>query len=75
MQTKSYVDMSDNIERRLIEHNTGKTKTTKYGGPWKVLHFEKLESIEEARNREKYYKSGAGRIKIKNELWPKNNSA
>ncbi|MCX7875381.1 MAG: GIY-YIG nuclease family protein, partial [Melioribacteraceae bacterium] len=53
------------IERRLHQHNSGYNKTTKPYKPFKLIYFEKLESRIEARQREKYFKSGIGREKIK----------
>jgi putative endonuclease len=29
-----YVGMTENLERRLIEHNSGKTQSTKPYAPW-----------------------------------------
>lgn len=56
-----YVGMSDNTFRRLKEHNSGKVKSTKSKKPWKIIHTEEFDSRTEARNREKYLKSAAGR--------------
>jgi putative endonuclease len=56
-----YVGMSDNTERRLSEHNAGYVKSTKAFIPWKIIHQEKFEARIEARKREKYLKSAAGR--------------
>ena len=63
-----YIGMSDNIERRLKEHNSGKTKSTKYFGPWVLFFSEKFDDRIQARQREKYLKSGIGREYIKK--WP-----
>jgi putative endonuclease len=32
-----YVGMTENVEKRLIEHNNGKTKSTKGYTPWKFF--------------------------------------
>ncbi len=56
-----YVGISLNVENRLIEHNKGRTKSTKAFRPWKIIHVEEYESRELARNREVYLKSAAGR--------------
>ena len=61
-----YTGFTENIERRLIEHNNGKTKSTKPYRPWKVIFIEECNSRLNARQKEKYYKSDAGREKIKN---------
>ncbi|WP_082391351.1 GIY-YIG nuclease family protein [Jiulongibacter sediminis] len=56
-----YVGMSENPERRLLEHNSGKSKFTKGHMPWKKVYQEEFETRKEARAREKYFKSGVGR--------------
>ena len=61
--------MTNDLERRLMEHNTGHVKPTKAYIPWKIIYGEKCLSREEARAREKFFKSGSGR-EFRNEiLW------
>ena len=62
-----YVGMSQNLERRLREHNNGSTKSTKGYLPWELFFYEEYKTTAEARKREKYLKSGVGKeyIKIK----------
>ena len=62
---KTYVGITNNLERRLKEHNSGKSKFTKTYVPWEIIYNEKLSSRAIARNREKYFKSTAGRKRIK----------
>jgi len=62
---KIYVGITNNLERRLKEHNSGKSRFTKAYIPWKIVFSEKLMNREAARKREKYFKSAAGRKKIK----------
>jgi putative endonuclease len=57
--------MTQNIQRRLKEHNSGHTTSTKAFTPWILLYSESFASRDEARNREKYLKSTAGRKWIK----------
>ena len=57
-----------NIEIRLREHNSGKTKSTKHGIPWKLVYFEEFEWHEEAISREKYFKTAVGRRYLKKNL-------
>ena len=61
-----YVGMTDNIERRLKEHNSGKTKSTKGFIPWELIYEVEMENRENARVREKYLKSGFGKLFLKN---------
>ncbi|TVR39029.1 MAG: GIY-YIG nuclease family protein [Cryomorphaceae bacterium] len=60
-----YTGMAQNPDRRLKEHNKGKTKSTKAFRPWEIIHKEQLNSRPEARQREKFLKSGVGREYIK----------
>ncbi|MGA1978500.1 MAG: GIY-YIG nuclease family protein [Bacteroidales bacterium] len=65
IDNRIYVGMTDNIERRLYEHNNGKTKSTKGYKPWTLIFKEKAETRKEARRIEKYYKRGCGREFLK----------
>ena len=65
IDSKSYVGVTDDIDRRLREHNSGKHLYTKRYMPWKLIYSEELASIDEARKREKYYKSTTGRRALK----------
>ena len=67
---RRYVGLTNNLDRRVKEHNNGINRSTKGFLPWKFIHFEKFENRIEARKREKYLKSGTGRAyldKILNE--------
>ena len=63
-----YKGMSTDVKLRLQQHNLKKVKSTKHGAPWKLVYHESYESIEEARGREKYLKTAAGRRFLKNKL-------
>jgi putative endonuclease len=58
--------MTENLERRLREHNSGKTRSTRFYRPWTMVFFESFGTRIEARKREKYLKSGIGKAFIKN---------
>jgi putative endonuclease len=60
-----YVGMSRNVEQRLNEHNAGRVKSTKGFTPWELLHYELSGTAEQARAREKYYKAGSGKKKLR----------
>ena len=62
---KTYVGYTNNLERRLKEHNSGKSIFTSKFVPWKIIYKEEFDQDIEARKKEKYYKSSAGRRKIK----------
>ena len=63
---KRYVGRSKHPDKRLIEHNEGRTRSNKYGIPWEIVYTEKYNSIEEAIQRERYFKTAAGRRFLKN---------
>ena len=56
-----YVGLTNNLERRLLEHNKGYNKTTKPYKPFKLIYSEKFPSRPEARIKEKYLKGGSGK--------------
>lgn len=60
-----YVGFSSDVDKRLIEHNSGKTKSTKGYRPWVIIYTEKVISRKAAREKEKYYKSGIGKEFLK----------
>ncbi len=60
-----YKGLTNNIERRLKQHLTGKTYITKRLLPIKLIHVEICKSLREARSLEKFLKSGFGREIIK----------
>lgn len=62
---KSYVGFTENPERRLKEHNSGKSKYTSKFIPWEIIHTEEFDDRSEARSKEKYYKTAAGRRRLK----------
>ena len=63
-----YVGMSEAVENRLTEHNSGKTKSTRFYRPWILFYREPFETRLEARKREIYLKSGSGKEFLR-EVW------
>jgi putative endonuclease len=61
-----YIGMTDNPDRRFLEHNSGKGRATKPYAPFRMIYLEKVGTREEARKREKYLKSGVGREFLRN---------
>lgn len=60
-----YVGFTENLERRVKEHNAGKTKSTKGYLPWTLVFQEEVNERSLARKREKYLKSGCGKEFLK----------
>ncbi len=64
-QRKFYTGHTDNLQRRLNEHNDGKNIYSKRYAPWKMVYNEKFDTESKAVKREKYFKSAAGRRWLK----------
>ncbi|MDQ3110195.1 MAG: GIY-YIG nuclease family protein [Bacteroidota bacterium] len=62
--------MFQDPEKRLIEHNSGKAKSTKGFTPWKIFFSEIFETRTKSREREIFLQAGSGKEKIK-ALWAK----
>ena len=57
---KRYIGFTENIERRLDEHNSGKVKSTKNRRPLKIVYTEEFELKSDAMKREKEIKARKG---------------
>jgi putative endonuclease len=66
---KTYVGSTIDLDRRLREHNSGFCTFSKRYKPWVLIYQEKFDNIDEARQREKYFKSAAGRSFIKKNIY------
>ena len=60
-----YKGISNNVQRRLSEHNSNKNIGTRGKGPWELVYVEECSSLLDARKREKYFKSGTGRQELR----------
>jgi len=64
----TYIGQTNDINRRLKEHNKGLSRWTKRGADWELVYLEEYDNRQDAVQREKYLKSGAGREWLKREL-------
>ncbi len=60
-----YVGLTNNINRRVHQHNAGKERTTKPYRPFDIIHLEYFKIRQDARNSEKQLKSGSGKEWLK----------
>ncbi len=60
-----YVGLTNNINRRLKEHNKGYNKTTKPYKTFKLIYKEEFVTRKDAREKGKYLKSGSGKEFLK----------
>jgi putative endonuclease len=62
-EKRRYIGLSEKVEHRLEDHNSGVSKWTKYRGPWVLLWTSEAMSLTEARkleNKLKRQKGGSG---------------
>lgn len=65
---KWYTGYTKDIDERLKFHNTGKVESTRHRGPFEIIYYEVCLHQKDALRREKYLKSGNGKIYIKSRL-------
>jgi len=59
---KIYIGQTDNLQRRLSEHNNGSLSLyTKRYIPWQIIYFESFPIRKQALERERQLKSQKGR--------------
>jgi putative endonuclease len=65
-----YTGSTNDLQRRLEEHQRGKSRYTRYAGPFELVYSEEHGTRLEARQRELFLKSGRGRALLKEKLGP-----
>lgn len=63
-----YTGCTNDLQKRLAEHNNGKSTFTKHRGPFKLIYYEACIDSKDAYSREKYLKSGLGKRYLKSRL-------
>lgn len=59
---RRYVGSTDDLKRRLSEHNSGVGgKYTRDNRPFELLYYEAYVSYDLAKKSERFYKTGKGR--------------
>ena len=52
-----YVGSSDDLNRRILEHNSGQTKSTKPGQPWKIVFSYNFDNSNDGLTAERRVKA------------------
>lgn len=52
-----YIGQTNNPVKRVLEHNTGRSKYTKSGMPWKLVHSQECKTRSEVVKLEKKLKA------------------
>lgn len=63
-----YIGFTENIEQRVMEHNSGKNVSTKNRVPFKLIYYEAYLNKLDTLGREGFLKSGSGHRFIKKQL-------
>lgn len=58
---KRYIGRTNNLRKRVREHNAGKNFSTKSESNWKLIYYEAHLIFDDAKRREVYFKTSAGR--------------
>lgn len=66
---QTYVGLTENVERRLAEHNHGGDKHTTRYRPWKLTAVIGFPDRSRAEAFERYLKTGSGRAFAKRHFW------
>jgi len=67
-QNRFYIGFSEDLNRRISEHKSGKIKTTSKMSSLELVYYEACLSKKDAMKREKELKTGFGRGYIKRRL-------
>jgi putative endonuclease len=66
---QTYVGCTENLEERLVAHNSSSSHHTKQYKPWKVVVSLSFEDKQRAIEFERYLKSGSGRAFAEKRFW------
>ena len=59
---KYYIGQTENLEKRVKEHNKGLSRSTKGGRPWKAVYIKKFSTRKESYKVEQRLKSIKKRV-------------
>lgn len=68
IDNKLYTGYTNDLKQRLQKHNAGKVQTTRHRRPLGVIYYEAYLDEQDARKRERFFKSGWGRNYIAKQL-------
>ena len=63
---KHYVGLTSDLDKRIKDHNGGKVPSTSDRRPFELVYFEMFKSRSLAEKRERFFKTGDGRVVLKN---------
>ena len=63
-----YIGSTNNLNRRLLEHNEGQVLSTKHYAPFEIEAYVAVKTEKRARELEKYFKTGSGKAVLKKRI-------
>ncbi|MCP3898201.1 MAG: GIY-YIG nuclease family protein [Desulfobacteraceae bacterium] len=67
-EKKQFVGLTKDIDTRFKQHNDGEVKSTKEFSPFTLLYYEACHKKDDAKIREKFFKTPKGRLFLKKRL-------
>lgn len=64
-----YVGLTNNLERRLKQHNGLKVRSTKAHAPYKLIYYKSFKNRDDARDYEKFLKVRSNKEKLLKDLY------
>jgi putative endonuclease len=65
---KFYIGFTANLKRRLAEHENGQVISTAKRRPVILILYEAYREEQDARNREKFFKTTRGKVLLRKQL-------
>jgi putative endonuclease len=65
---KLYIGQTNNLVKRIKEHNKGLVVSTKNRKPFKLIYYEGCNLLQDSLKREDSFKTGFGRAYLKRRL-------
>ena len=68
LHKEHYIGSTENLIRRVKEHNLGLSPSTKRYKPYRLIYYEACLNQQDAKRREYYFKTTQGRRLLKRRL-------
>lgn len=63
-----YTGYTNDLRKRFNEHNKGLTYSIKHRKPFKLIYYEACLNEKDAKQREKYLKTGRGKLFLRQRI-------